>query len=896
MEYKYKFSVVIPVYKVEEYLEETIESVINQTIGFKDNIQMILVNDGSPDNSEAICLKYKELYPNNVIYVKQDNAGVSAARNKGFTYAEGKYTNFLDSDDKWELDVFEKVYKFFNENYDEIDIVSCRIKFFDKLKNFHPLDYKYTKNKISNIHIDYDYVQLNACSCIFKTSAIKQKRWSEDIKYTEDGKFIHELLIEKEHFGIFKDGMFYYRRRKNETSAIQTKNLSKDWLLVTPTKVYKHLFDMYKQKFGKIIPFIQYTIMYDLQWRISSTRSLILNEKEQKEYYEQITILLENIDEFIIINQKFLDIESKLFCLKLKDQIKFSDNLKIYGNFITYKGINVVELSKYPFVYFDVTKLDNNNFEIIGKFSNIFSYENVNLVFKKNKINIEFDFFDLPTSFQKKYFNDEVLVDKKGFKIKTKIFSNDKIYAYLIISKKTIKIPIFHGKFSFFNDAMLNTVYSNKKLLVTKNKKYIYFRNKNLLLTIKLKIKQYIELVKIGKIKVIINRLLSFVVKKIHTNKIWLISDRINVAGDNGEHLFKYISTIKSDKITPYFVISKKSDDYKRLKKYGRVVNINSYLYKMMFIASSKVISSHADEYVINPFGKSKKYYSDVLNFDYVFLQHGITKDDLSSWLNKYNKNIKIFVTGTNDEYKSILDNMYFYDESVVKLTGFPRFDNLAINEEAQSNKIAIMPTWRQNLSGSLDISTGKRNYNVNFKKSEYYSFYHNLISNKKLNKLIKKNNLVCEFYLHPAISEQISDFISSDSIKVINEKPNYQKIFSDYSLLITDYSSIFFDFSYLKKPIIYSQFDKETIFNNHIYDKGYFDYERDAFGDVLTAVDEVVDKIEYYIKNDFKMEEKYIKRVDNTFAYTDRNNCKRVYEEILKLDNNYGKIDKVIK
>ena len=61
-DYKYKISVIVPVYNVEKYLEETIESVIAQTLGFK-NIQLILVNDGSPDNSEEICLKYKEKYP-----------------------------------------------------------------------------------------------------------------------------------------------------------------------------------------------------------------------------------------------------------------------------------------------------------------------------------------------------------------------------------------------------------------------------------------------------------------------------------------------------------------------------------------------------------------------------------------------------------------------------------------------------------------------------------------------------------------------------------------------------------------------------------------------------------------------------------------------------------------
>ena len=96
-----KVSVIIPVYNVEQYLEETILSVVNQTIGFE-NIQMILVNDGSPDNSEEICLKYRDKYPDNILYIKKENGGVSSARNLGMEYIQGKYVNFLDSDDKWE--------------------------------------------------------------------------------------------------------------------------------------------------------------------------------------------------------------------------------------------------------------------------------------------------------------------------------------------------------------------------------------------------------------------------------------------------------------------------------------------------------------------------------------------------------------------------------------------------------------------------------------------------------------------------------------------------------------------------------------------------------------------------------------------------------------------------
>ena len=151
-DYKYKFSVVIPVYNVEKYIEETLLSIVNQTIGFEENVQIILVNDGSTDDSEEICLKYREKYHNNIIYVKQENSGVSAARNNGMKHIEGKYVSFIDADDKWNDNVFERVYDFFEKYYDEIDMISCRVRLFGQREGFnHPLDYKFRKNMIVDI-------------------------------------------------------------------------------------------------------------------------------------------------------------------------------------------------------------------------------------------------------------------------------------------------------------------------------------------------------------------------------------------------------------------------------------------------------------------------------------------------------------------------------------------------------------------------------------------------------------------------------------------------------------------------------------------------------------------------------------------------------------------------
>ena len=168
---KFKFSIVVPIYNVEKYLEETIESVINQTIGFKDNIQLILVNDGSTDNSEEICLKYKEKYPDNIVYVKQENGGVSSARNKGIEYIEGKYVNFLDGDDKWSLDALEIIYDFFETNYEKIDFVVGRKQLFEAKEGFHILDYKFEKTKIVDILEDYSFAQMDVTSVFSQTEA-----------------------------------------------------------------------------------------------------------------------------------------------------------------------------------------------------------------------------------------------------------------------------------------------------------------------------------------------------------------------------------------------------------------------------------------------------------------------------------------------------------------------------------------------------------------------------------------------------------------------------------------------------------------------------------------------------------------------------------------------------
>lgn len=194
------------------------------------------------------------------------------------------------------------------------------------------------------------------------------------------------------------------------------------------------------------------------------------------------------------------------------------------------------------------------------------------------------------------------------------------------------------------------------------------------------------------------------------------------------------------------------------------------------------------------------------------------------------------------------------------------------------------MPTWRENLAGENNIKTSIREYNPDFKDTEYFKFYNSLINNSNLIECLKKNGYRAKFCVHPSFGKQFVDFNGNEYVTINKGIANYQKEFSENALLITDFSSVAFDFAYLRKPVIYTQFDFNTFFEGHLYNKGYFDYNEDGFGPVCYDYESSVKEIIKAIENDCELERKYEERINNFYTYHDTGNCKRVHEEILKL------------
>lgn len=353
--------------------------------------------------------------------------------------------------------------------------------------------------------------------------------------------------------------------------------------------------------------------------------------------------------------------------------------------------------------------------------------------------------------------------------------------------------------------------------------------------------------------------------------KIWFYMDRPKESDDNGMHLFKY--SVKQDEpdVKKYFIISKDSPDYLEMKKIGKVLPFQSLKHRYLTLFVENIIASHPENSVIYPFWNSFPYYAGLLKSNTIFLQHGIIKDDISPWLNKSEMNLSLFVTSTEKEYESVFKHHYNYDDKVIALTGMPRFDNLQ-NEE-HKKQILIMPSWRNYITDKPPEE---------IVQSGLFQRFNSLLNNDRLVEIAKENNYKIIFRPHPHIYKFIDLFDIDDYVKIESEETKYQYLFNNGSLLITDYSSVAFDFAYLKKPVIYYQYNC----NDYHFDveTGYFKYETMGFGEVCRNEDEIIELIGEYVKNDCEMKDEFIERVDDFYLYTDKNNCKRVHEAIKKI------------
>ena len=876
------FSIIIYLYNCNLHIEEAIDSIINQTIGFEENVQLILIDDGSDDDTYQIALKYENKFPNNILLISQDRLGVANAYNIGLKYAESNYLNFMESFDYLDLNALSEVKKVFSKQ--NVSVILLPILIFSKNNS------KIVRKANGSVDLSKDptkYYQ-RIYSTFFKKDIIGDTNFDSRLVFGEDTVFLNKILLKTKKYWVINSNTYYNFRKRNKIS--EKMKSDKQFYITRLNYFLKELIDYSIGHYGKIEEFIKILILKELVKLLLNKNILeLLSEKEVNEFFSRIKYILSffelkeisDIINYYSTSGFLIGVKNEDITLENIKHNKPSDSLKVerINNDIVLLSNNFIidNLSKRK-LFLDFVNLREDVLSFSGFFKSTLNKDNIYVSAIKEYSNGDIEIFDATffdystrSTVHMMNFDWEYIFN---FDLSVPIYNKQEVSSIKLIvyyNKDGKKIPI-DTKIRFRK--YCNISYSSHYYV--KDNRIVMFNGKFNIMPY-----SYINMVSYelrGLLKIIVDRKAFFMQAMLFriiylilypymkNKEIWIIMDRKDAADDNGEHFYKY-ALKQEDGIKKFFSIFKDADDYGRLKRtYGNVLAFESLKHRFFYTFAKKLISSQGSEFVLNPFRhKTFSLTAGISNVDFYFLQHGIIKDNMSSWLRKYDRNPKLIVTSTQLEYESLFDEGYNYGDNVITLLGLPRYDNLT--NEGYKKQIVIMPSWRNFLTDEKSVLN-----------SEYYHRFNSLINNKQLINHAKEKSYEIIFRPHPELVKYLNLFEKNDYVK-IDQFKKYQVVFNESAILVTDYSSIFFDFSYLKKPLIYYQYGNDYHFDS---ENGYFQYETMGFGPVIKEEDELVSKLIEYMDTGCVMEDIYKERVDKFFKYHDRNNSKRCYDWII--------------
>lgn len=372
---------------------------------------------------------------------------------------------------------------------------------------------------------------------------------------------------------------------------------------------------------------------------------------------------------------------------------------------------------------------------------------------------------------------------------------------------------------------------------------------------------------------------------RIKRKNLWLICERADEARDNGFFFYKYMREKHPEQDCVY-AIKKASSDYEKVSAlHGEIIEFSSFKHWVYYLAADINISSQKE-------GKPNAAVCHLLEIyglrknRRVYLKHGIVKDDLK-WHYYDVMKVWLYTCAAQREYE-YCKNMFHYPDDCIVLTGLSRYDNLE-DKPVKNKFVLIMPTSREWLARPIK-EYEKYDDVSHFENTEYYHYWKSLLETPEFIETLNENGMSAVFFLHPNMQKYSKYFAEySDYIKIAtNDTADLQTLMREARVLITDYSSIYFDFAYMRKPLLYYQFDYEKYREGH-YQEGYFSYERDGFGKVEDNPESLARDFRTLAEHDFVMESQYEKRVEDFFAFHDFNNCERIYQAICRKRKNHG-------
>ncbi len=761
-------------------------------------------------------------------------------------------------------------------------------------------------NDIAEINLTVFPKKFHTCfsAYFFKRDILADVRFDTDMEYDYETKELLNVLDRRLSYTLINKPFEYTSPDENDYFNYLPQ-FEKSWYLES---MDKFLISAVKEASSKFCQhFVLYLIACRYACNMNERDKTILSPAEAEEFIKKTGKAIRYIDDTVLADNEPNGIARlpKFFALNLLrmkyDDEKLMPRLVTCGNNIdAYYGDSLIWKLSSTKIEVKVTYFDGENLTMDGFFpgSYVFNDDEIEIValldktkeykVRRNHIYALNKFFNLSAKGNYSFhfsIPESMMHDKMNISFCLKYKGCYYPLAVTFIRAMT-KISNFYGTYFAFGKHIL--IYQNKPkhFLIENLTKKNHLRHELIML------KQIAKDTKgMWRLKMVGNRLLYWITKPFYKKKkIWLTMDKLFKAGDNGEYFYRYVKKQNPKGIKIYYVVQADSPDYKRLKReFNTIVKFNSLHHKMLALHTDLMLATHVDTLNCNGYYKAtQKYFKDLYSARVVCLAHGLTIQKIAQYQNRVFDNTVLYFFASKYEVENVSHEIYdYYDKEALQLTGHARYDGLISNDK---KIILITPTWRRGITTGKAKKGSTYSHSDSFKSSEYYKIYNGLISDERLIASAKKNGYRIVYLLHPAMSAQLSDFEASENVEIVAATGDisYEKILTESSLMVTDYSGVQFDFAYMKKPLVY--YHPDTLPPQ--YEAGGLVYETMGFGPICTNHESIINSLCGYMDKNCKMEEIYKQRVDDFFKYNDHNNCERIYEQVMKFQKKFGKVN----
>ena len=853
-DFPFRATILIPVYNVEKYLDGCISSLKEQTEPFE-NMEILLINDGSRDGSADICRRLADEHENVCFY--------------------SKYIFFLDSDDTLAPDTVKSVVDYFDTVYDEVDMVTYRITQY--FKNAPPV-YHFRYRTLTHTGV-YDLddpknrfitqTNINICVKNDKSNGIFFDE-SPNFRH-EDEKYCCDILRRKMKIGYCKNGEYRYNRG-NENSIVSTV-FSPYYIFETSMAFYEELFDSFG---GRVPPYFQGMVFNDLRWKLKEDKLLPYHysPEEFERANKRIDALLARIDEDTIILHPSVNEYHIHYWLSRKPDChptvlaqdgKLSvaaDGRKIFSAsafplmmrkiFVENKKARLLSFIKSPIFshlgrgeWKIVASVDGERREL-ETFASVFGAQDSAV----NVVDFPAFFCEFPADGRHEI---KFFVVIRGVEYPTKLLAEPTA----VFSRK-VRMYVRNGvMFTLGGRALISRS-------VTEDEKYRAEREQS------------------KNFKRSIKKLRNAAIEYRRAHKVELYYDLHTVDFDNGYYQFK--NDIKhSDGVERYYIYSR---EYKNIdgiftkEEQAHLVKFGSERHKLLYLSARVIFTAFYGVTPVSPFGSAagEVPYADLLDFKTVYLQHGVLHASLRSQNSVERCRADKIVISAPFEKQNYMNNYHYPEDNLIP-TGMARYDHIDRNKKAK-NRILFAPSWRKYLTQEINSSKWEL-IDSKLKNSDYFRNFSRFLESEELHELLEKTDTYLDVKLHPIIADAEGLFdIKSPRVVMAGAHVDIE----DYEMFITDFSSFVFDFACLCRPVLYfvPDYGQFKAGMNH-YRELDLPFEK-AFGPLVLDPDGAVEEIKKAAENGFELEPIYAERM-RSFFYPLENCAEALYNEVSSWD-----------